>query len=65
MWDFELGLSKYKRGLRFSWTIKPYISICSYVAINICYYLNCLALMHGLEIKLFLLFEYKLSDAWT
>jgi hypothetical protein len=46
-------------------SIKIIIALMHGFGINISYHLICLALMHGLEIKLFLLFEYKLSDAWT
>jgi hypothetical protein len=58
MWDFELGLSKYIKGLRYSLGPLSHISLYALMLqFNICYYLNCLALMHGLDIKLFLLFK--------
>jgi hypothetical protein len=64
---FKLGFSKYKKkGLRYS--LRPLSHTFLYALMlqfNICYYLNCLALIHVLEIKSFLLFEYKLFDTWT
>ena len=46
-------------------SIKIIIALMHRLEINISYYLNCLALMHGFEIKSFLLFKYKLFDIWT